>query len=117
MVYVVYATAIIIMAFSAYQIYKIRKNGDLTEQGWAEIRIIAYQTIDDLMKLYQVKSDKEKFIQFVVDTIRSKIVNNENLTDVDKNFWTNERLTAIFKPVIEDLINQIESKHVALSAK
>lgn len=108
MEYVVYLVALLIIGFSAYQIYMIRKSGNITEQGWSTIRELGYSTIQSLMQLYSVKTDKEQFIAFTVTTIREKIVESANLTEIDKNFWTEERLTAIFRPVINGLIEKAE---------
>lgn len=108
MEYVVYFVGLVLLAITAYQAVKIRKSGELNENAWVEIRILAYQTIDNLMRLYTVKTDKEAFISFVIEQIKNGIDKNENLTQVDRDFWSEEKLTAIFRPVLNGLINKFE---------
>jgi hypothetical protein len=108
MEYIVYAVGLIIVGFAAFQVWMIRKNGNFTEQGWAEIRVIAYDAISQLMQLYTVKTDKEAFVEFVITSIKDEIDESENVTDIDKAFWSEDRLRAILKPVIEGLIAKIK---------
>jgi hypothetical protein len=103
-----YVVGLLMIGITLFQIVKIRQSGNITEQGWSEIRIIAYTTIDNLMGMFTVKTNKEAFIKYVIGLIREKIVNSDKLNDIDKNFWTEARLTAIFRPVMLALIDKIE---------
>ena len=103
-----YSVALIMIGFATYQIYKIRASGKLTEEAWQTIRVIAYEIIDKLMRLYTVKTDKEAFIDFVINQIKEAIDNNEYLTQVDRDFWTKDKLIAIFRPVLNSLIEKFE---------
>lgn len=86
----------------------MKKNGDLTEDGYDSVRVIMYDTIEDIMDLYDVRDDENEFIDSIVKTIRRKIESNVLMFDVDKNFWTEARIKAIVKPVIVGLIDKIE---------
>lgn len=109
MEYVVYFIGLVMIFIGIWQIYKIRKSGDITEQGWAEVRMIGYRTIDRLLKLQAVKTDKDLLSEYIVTEIKNEIDAAEALTEQDRNFWTAERLTAIFKPAILGLIDQADS--------
>ena len=66
--------------------YVMKKNGDLTEDGYDSVRVIMYDTIEDIMDLYDVRDDENEFIDSIVKTIRRKIEFNVLMFDVDKNF-------------------------------
>jgi hypothetical protein len=57
--------AILILGFTAWRIYIISKRGTIDSNAWAEIRVIGYQTIEDLVKLYNAKDDKNQFIDIL----------------------------------------------------
>ena len=108
MEYIVYLVGLILIGITAYQAVKIRKSGTLNETAWTEIRVLSYSTINNMMRVYTVKSDKELFIKFVIEQIKNGIDNSENLTQIDRDFWSEEKLVAIFRPVLNSLIEKFE---------
>jgi hypothetical protein len=110
MEYLVYAVGLLILGFTAWRIYLISFKGKIDETAWAEIRVLGYETINELVKLYNVHEDKDLFVDFIIEEIANKIAENEKLTAADKAFWSVDNLNAIFRPVIEQLINKIIQK-------
>jgi hypothetical protein len=108
MEYVVYFIALVLIGITTYQAIKIEKSGNLNENAWIEIRVLAYNKIDQLMRLYTVRADREAFIKFVIEQIKNGIDTNKNLVQVDRDFWSEDKLTAIFRPVLNALIDKVE---------
>jgi len=108
MEYIFYIIAIFLIGYSGYSIYNIvKKNNGFTEEGWKEVSKIGSETIDELIKLYNSRKDKTKFISDVINIIMIKVY---KLPDDIKEFFTKDRIEIIFKPVIEKLIDKLDKK-------
>lgn len=105
-----YVVMALIAGFAAWRVYLISKRGTIDSTAWSEIRIIGYEVINELVKLYSVKDDKDEFVDFIIFEIADKVANNENLTAADKVFWSEDNLSAIFRPIIVSLIDKIIEK-------
>jgi len=107
--YIFYILFVITSVLAVLEIIKLVKSSDgkFTEDGWNKISKIGYETIDELIKLYNSKKDRTLFIIEIIDIIMLKV---NNLPEDIGEFFTRERVEIFFKPAIGRLIDKLEKK-------
>lgn len=98
--------AAVLVGFGLAQILYIRRRGDITEEGWRQIREIIYAVIDDVFALFrsgQVGIDS--VVDEVVRIVKAKI-DGAPVSVADKAFWTEARLRNIIAPVVRGLLER-----------
>lgn len=99
--------AIAVFAYYTYRLRELAK-GDITEEGWAEIRQIIYRAIDSAISLGRAANLGTEVIINEAVMITYREIQSFNLPEEDKNFWTQERLRNFIAPVIKALIDAVE---------
>lgn len=108
---VFYILLLLIVGFTAYQIFKIKKAGKFDAQTYEQVKVLVYDVLNEAAELYKQKqTSKEAFIKGIISLIRHKIVESEQLSEADKNFWTEDKLQNLFMPVITVMMDRIDKQ-------
>lgn len=100
--------AIAVFAYYGYRLKMLAK-GDITEEGWEEIRQIIYRAIDNALAIGQAAGEGEEAIIEEAVRITYDEIQLSELPTEDKAFWTKERLRRFIAPVIGGLLNKLQA--------
>lgn len=109
---IIIALAIVVSGCIIY--FKFQESFNLykhvTPETWAEVRIVASTTIEKLVELYDAtKQGEDEFVKEVIGNIKARIDNSGILTEQEKQFFNIEILTALFTPIIKQIITTFDS--------
>lgn len=105
-----YIICIIILSFGAYQAYIIRKKSGNTTNSMEAIQSLVFKTVNDVYELYKAEQlGKDVFIEKVISEIRENIISCDFLSQVEKDFWTEEKISLFCKPTIIIVMNKLDT--------
>jgi|GEM_PF-1772210 len=107
---VVYILVIAIMVLAAVLSVLTFKKDGFTAEGYRKVRQIIYQAIDDAISLTQQHPRTLEELTALVTTMIYERVQEADIPQEDKNFWTKERIAAVVTPVLESLLEKTEEQ-------
>lgn len=88
-------------------VYGVYRRVGFTEEGWRQIRTIVYRAVARGVELYRSSQmGLDAVVDVVVDIIYEEIQASPIPTE-DKRFWTKERIRAMVRPVLEELVAKL----------
>jgi len=103
---------LLLVGYSTYRIHVISK--DNTNNKIDKILPLVYETIEDIEEVYEgYILGQDKFKEKLIDLLYERIQNSDELTSIDKLFWTKKQLQTAMKMIIklETLIKEIIEKY------
>lgn len=99
----------ILALWAGMLVYGVYRRVGFTEEGWRQIRAIVYQAVDRGVELYR---SSQMGLDAVVDAVMELIyeeVQAAPIPEEDKRFWSQERIRAMVRPVLEELVAKLGS--------
>jgi hypothetical protein len=103
---------LLLVGYSTYSIHVISK--DNTNNKIDKILPLVYETIEDIEEMYEgYILGQEKFKEKLINLLYERIQNSDELTSIDKLFWTKKQLQTAMKMIIklESLVKEIIEKY------
>lgn len=86
------------------ELWYARKNGLLTESNWCIVREIIFTNIESVKNEHVHNKDINEILNVLIGNIQREIMNNPQLSDLEKTYWTLQKIIIFVRPVLMKLL-------------